>query len=119
MHGAGGAIVYLILLIVLPGIPAFVVGQRRGVESPGLAFVPFIGPTLVILWSIGRSGWLCVLGLVPLVNIVFDIWLIIVVPQTHGRSGWWTLAFIIPGVNVIAFYWYAFTLEPETTPATA
>jgi uncharacterized membrane protein YhaH (DUF805 family) len=112
-----GVLLYIAIGIIVPGIPAFVVGQRRGVEAPGLAFVPVVGPVLVILWSIGRSGWLCLLGLVPLVNLVFDIWLIIVVPRTHGRSGWWTLAFIIPVVNLFAFYWYAFTLEPGANTA--
>jgi hypothetical protein len=34
----------------------FVVGQRRGVDSPGIAFVPFVGAWIVILRSIGRSG---------------------------------------------------------------
>ena len=112
-----GVIIYIALGIIIPGIPAFIVGQRRGVESPGLAFVPFVGPILVILWSIGRSGWLCLILFVPLANIVFEIWVAFVVPQTHGRSGWWTLWFIIPLVNIVAFYWYAFTLEPETSAA--
>lgn len=114
-----GVLLYIALGIIIPGIPAFIVGQRRGVESPGLAFVPFIGAVLVILWSIGRSGWMCLLQLIPLANFVFLIWLAFVVPQTHKRSGWWTLAFVIPLANIVAFYWYALTLEPETSATTA
>ena len=101
----------LVLFVVVLGVPAYVVGRRRGVSNPGLAFVPFIGPTLVILWSIGRSGWLCLLGLVPLVALVFDIWLAFVVPAEHGRTRWWALAFLIPLVQVASFYVYAFTLQ--------
>ena len=101
----------LVLFYVGFAVPAYVVGRRRGVSNPGIAFVPLIGPTLVILWSIGRSGWLCLLGLVPLVALVFDIWLAFVVPAEHGRTRWWALAFLTPLVQFAAFYVYAFTLQ--------
>jgi len=108
MH-ALGVLIYIVLAIVIPGIPSYVIGQRRGVESPGLAFVPAVGPVLVLLWSTGRSGWLCVLGLIPLVNIVFWIWLAIIVPQSHGRSGWWSVGLIF--LSFIVIWFYAFTLD--------
>jgi hypothetical protein len=110
----------LLVLVFFVGlaVPAYVVGRRRGVSNPGVAFIPFIGPTLVILWSIGRSGWLCILGLVPLVALVFDIWLAFVVPAGHGRTRWWALAFLIPLAQLAAFYVYAFTLQ-ETRKAEA
>ena len=111
-----GFLLFVAVEIVIGGIPSFVIGQRRGVESPGLAFVPVVGPILVLLWSIGRSGWLCVLALIPIANIVFWIWLAITVPQTHKRSGWWAVALIF--TSIIGLYFYAFTLEPESTPAT-
>jgi len=111
-----GVIVLIVLIVVVAGIPSYVIGRRRGVESPGLAFVPGVGPILVLLWSIGRSGWLTVVAFIPLVGIVFEIWLAIVIPQTHKRSGWWAVALIF--TSIIGLYFYAFTLEPESTPAT-
>ena len=108
-------IVILVIAVVVGGIPAYVIGKRRNVETPGVAFVPVVGPTIVILWSIARSGWLCVLTLIPLVNIVFDIWLIIEVPRSHDRSSWWSVAFIVPGFNLVVFYLYAFTMEEPAT----
>jgi hypothetical protein len=103
------ALIYIVLAIVIPGIPSYVIGQRRGAETPGLAFVPAVGPVLVLLWSTGHSGWLCLLALIPLVNIAFWIWLAIVVPKTHGRSGWWSVGLIF--LSVIVIWFYAFTLD--------
>jgi hypothetical protein len=93
----------------------FVVGQRRGVDSPGIAFVPFVGAWIVILRSIGRSGWLAVLSVIPLVALGLYIWVAFRVPTEHGRTSWWTLPFLIPGANVVAFWVYAFTLD-STAP---
>jgi uncharacterized membrane protein YhaH (DUF805 family) len=101
---------------ILGSIPAFVIGSRTGVASPGVAFIPIVGPVIVLLHSIKRSGWLCLLGLVPLVGLIFYIWLIVVIPREHGRTGWWTLLFLIPLLNVFAYYAYAFSLDPQSRP---
>jgi hypothetical protein len=101
---------------ILGSIPAFVIGSRLGVASPGTAFIPIFGPYIVLLHSIKRSGWLCLLVLIPLVNLIFAIWLIVVIPREHGRTGWWTLLFLIPLVNLFAFYAYAFSLDPYSQP---
>jgi hypothetical protein len=108
-------IVLLVLVLVVLPIPAFVVGRRRRVKSPGIAFVPYVGAWIVILRSIGRSGWLAVLAVIPLVSWIFGIWAAFTVPSEHERTRWWALPFLIPGVNLVAFWVYAITLEP--TPA--
>lgn len=97
---------------ILGSIPAYVVGVRLGVVHAGEAFIPVVGPYIVLLHSIKRSGWLCILGLIPVVSFVFYLWLICVIPSDHGRTRWWILAFLIPLVNVFAYYAYAFTLDP-------
>jgi hypothetical protein len=105
-----------IIAWLLGAIPAFVIGQRLGVVHPGEAFIPIVGPYIVLLHSIKRSGWLCILGLIPFVSLFFYIWLICVIPVDHGRTKWWILAFLIPLVNVVAYYAYAFTLDPYARP---
>ena len=97
---------------IVGSIPAYVVGKRRGLTHAGEAFIPFVGPTIVVLRSVGRSGWLCLLGLIPLVGLVFSIWLVCIVPGDHGRSKGWIVPFLVPGVNWIAFFAYAFTMTP-------
>jgi hypothetical protein len=118
-YGASTPTHVLLLLILAAGfwivwaIPFYVVGSRVGVVHPGEAFIPFVGPYIAILHSIKRSGWLCLLGLLPLVSFVFVLWLVFVVPTEHRRTQWWSLPFLIPGVNLIAYYAYAFTLDPN------
>ena len=105
-----GAVVLLLLLlfVVVPGIPAYVIGERRGVENAWVAFISAFGPTIVMLWSTGRSGWMVLISIVPLVNIVWAIWFAIVLPATHGRTRWWAVAFFF--LPVLGYYLYAFTL---------
>jgi hypothetical protein len=101
-----GVLIVLVLVVVLAGVPSYVIGQRRGVSDAWVAFIPFVGPTIVLLWSIGRSGWMVLLGVIPLVNLVFGIWLLFSVPSNHGRSLLWGLL-----VPLIGMYTYAFTLD--------
>jgi uncharacterized membrane protein YhaH (DUF805 family) len=108
--------VYLAVPWVVSSVPVFILGQRRRVDNAGVAFVPFIGPTIVMLWSIGRSGWLSLLAIVPLVNIVFSIWLLVTMPHEHGRTRWWALALIVP---LIGMLWYALTLDDARGRTTA
>jgi hypothetical protein len=98
---------------IVASIPAYVVGSRLGVVHPAEAFIPVVGPYIVLLHSVKRSGWLCILALIPIAALVFYIWLAFVIPIDHRRTSWWALAFLVPGVNVIAFFAYAFTLEPD------
>lgn len=112
-----GAAVLLILVIVWVAfsVPMYMIGKRRAVTHPGVAFVPFVGPTIVMLWSMNRSGWMCLIAMIPLVNLVWIIWLAIAMPQHHGRTGWWALALLF--LPVIGYYLYAFTLDYEGTAA--
>ena len=105
-------VVVALLSWVLGSIPVYEIGRRLGVRSPGVAFIPLVGTTIVLLRSIKRSGWLCLVGLIPLVNLVFFLWLIFVIPAEHGRTRWWGLAFLTPVVSLFAIYAYAFTLDP-------
>jgi hypothetical protein len=116
VSGAAVLLVLLILWIAL-SVPGYVVGQRRKVNHAGVAFVPFVGPTIVMLWSMDRSGWMCLIGAIPLVGFIWAIWFAISMPQHHGRTGWWALAFLF--LPVIGYYLYAFTLETEGTAAPA
>jgi hypothetical protein len=117
---SGSEVVYLVFLLALFPVPAFIVGVRRRVSSPGLAFIPFVGPWIVILRSIGTSAWLAIGALVPLANLILAIWAAFTVPVRHGMSRWWTLPFLIPFANYVAFWIYAVTLpqQPEHAATT-
>jgi hypothetical protein len=114
--GAVGVTAAVLLIYGAVTVPAFIVGRRKDVSHPWIAFIPFVGAWIVILWSIERSGWLVLLGYIPVVSIVFVIWAAFTVPSQHGRTRWWALPFLLPGINLVAFWVYAFTLEAEEPP---
>jgi hypothetical protein len=105
-----GALFALAILAVVGGVPAYVIGQRSGVGNTWVAFIPLVGPTIVLLWSIRCGGWTVLLAFVPIANIFFVLWLVFAVPRAHRRSGLWGLGLLVP---VIGMYAYAFTLTPR------
>jgi len=109
--------IYLVALVVswaCVSYPSFIIGDRQGVQRAWVALIPLVGPPIVWLWSIGRTGWLSLLGLIPFVNIVFSLWLIFAMPPHHGRTRWWGFAFL---VLIVGIYYYAFTLPPRRVSA--
>jgi hypothetical protein len=116
MSGAVALIVVLLVLVVVP-LPAYVVGRRRGVRDAWVAFIPLLGATIVMLWSIGRSGWMTLISFIPLVGFFWSIWFAVTIPADHGRTRWWAAAFIF--LPFISYYIYAFTLTPVSASPSA
>jgi hypothetical protein len=104
-------LVGLAIIAVIGGIPAYVIGQRRAVVNTWVAFIPLVGPIIVLLWSIHRTAWLVLLLVIPFVNLAFAIWLLSALPRNHGRSLLWVLGLILP----FGIYLYAFTLASSHT----
>jgi hypothetical protein len=102
-------------LFAVIGIPFYIIGRRRNVRGSGVAFIPGVGATIVLLWSMDRSGWMVLLGMVPIIGVFFTIWLLFEMPANHGRTRWWGLALFMP---LVGWYAYAFTL-PYDEPAHA
>jgi hypothetical protein len=104
-------LVFFLAVCAFAVTPFYVIARRRGLRNPWVAFIPFVGVWIVLFESIGRSGWLGLLALIPYVGgFIVLIWTAVRVPAYHGRSQWWTLALVIPVVNMIAYWFYAFTL---------
>lgn len=102
-------LVGLAIIAVIGGIPAYLIGQRLAVANTWVAFIPLVGPIIVLLWSIDRTAWLALLLLIPFVNLVFAIWLLFALPRQHGRTLLWFLGLILP----FGIYAYALTLAPS------
>jgi hypothetical protein len=105
-----GALFGLAIIAVVGGLPAYVIGRRSGVHSAWVAFVPLVGTTLVLLWSIRQTGWLVLLAFIPFLDLLFLLWLVFALPRTHHRRGLWGLGLLVPLVGIYA---YAFTLAPR------
>ena len=111
-----GLIFVFVALFVVLVFPVYVIGRRRGIKNPWVAFVPFLGVWIVLFETIGKSGWYSLLAFVPYVGgLVILIWTAVELPTRHDRSRWWTLPLIIPGVNLLGYWFYEFTLPREAT----
>ena len=109
-------------IILVPGIPAYVIGKRREVKRPWIAFIPLFGLWIVLLHSTDNSGWLALIAVIPIASIALVIWMAFQLPAAHRRSGRWVLALIIPGVHLLGLWFYAFTLPKsplQAVPVTA
>jgi hypothetical protein len=109
-------IVILLVLVVLP-LPMYLIATRRGIPNAWVAFIPIVGYSIVWLWAMSRSGWMMLIGFIPLVNIVFSIWLCFGMPPHHGRTRWWGVALLfLPWIGALI---YALTLDRHSQPAAA
>jgi hypothetical protein len=107
----------LAIAVCIGGIPAYVIAKRRRMKNPGVAFVPLLGFWIVMFESMGRSGWLALLSLVPYVGaLAVIVWTAVELPARHDRSRWWTAALIVPVANLVGYWVYAFTLPHRAAP---
>ena len=101
---------------VVPAIPGYTIGKRRGLTASWIGFIPLVGLWIVLFRSVGRSSWwllllVSLLLLVPFVGqLVVSIWMGLEVPTRHGRSTRWTAVLIVPLINILGYWFYAFTL---------
>jgi hypothetical protein len=107
-------VAFFALVVVIGGVPAYVIGLRRQVSSPGVAFIPYCGATIVFLRSMDMSGWAALFLLVPFVNLIFIIWLFFSMPNRHRRSRLWGFPLLL--LPVVGLYVYAFTLSRDVRP---
>jgi len=107
-------LVFLLVCIALYIYTSFAfmaIARRLKQSSPGLAWIPLIGPLIVIYRASKMHWWpwLLIIGMIiPLINfiaaIVFGVFCIIWMWKTFaavGRPGWWSLVPVIG--QVLAF----------------
>ena len=121
-------LLYIAYVALVPGIPGYTIGKRRGLKASWIGFIPFVGLWIVLFRSVGRSAWWLLLlvslvVLVPFVGLlVVSIWMGLEVPARHGRSTRWTAVLVVPLVNIVGYWFYAFTLPkqaPGSSPSTS
>jgi hypothetical protein len=99
---------------VFTAFPVYLIGRRLGQRNPWAAFIPFLGPWIVLCESVGRNGWFSLLVFVPTAGpLALLLWTGFAAPGRHGRTRWWTPALIVPGLNVLAYWAYALTLRRD------
>jgi hypothetical protein len=114
----GMIFVFLILAIALyiyMGFAFMAIGKKAKLSSPGLAWIPGIGPAIIV-FQISKMHWwpwLLIIGMlfgavIPVIEVVcgilFAVFFIVwewKMFEKVKRPGWWALLCLIPVVNLV------------------
>ena len=98
-------------LYILMSFAYMEIGKKAKLKTPGLAWIPGVGP-LIIAFQTSKMHWwpwLLLIGcLIPFVNFIagtiFTIFVIIwhwKMFEAVKKPGWWSILYIIPLVGII------------------
>lgn len=88
-------VLYLAVLIIMIAA-GWKVYEKAG--QPGWASIIPIYGTLVLLKIIGKPWWWLLMMLIPLVNIVFIIWMINMLSKSFGKDEGYTIGLLLLGI---------------------
>ncbi len=87
------------------------IGRKAGLKSPGLAWIPFIGPQIISFQASKMHWWpwlLYIMFFIPFVNIAVAIVLVVYSVIWHwkmfeaiGKPGWWAILLLLPVVGLV------------------
>lgn len=80
-----------------------VIGQKLSVPNAWLAWIP-IANIWVMCRAAGKPGWWVILFFIPLVNLIFALWVIFAIPPRLGKSRWLGLLIFLPLVGALIYY---------------
>ena len=66
-------------------------------EQPGWACIIPIYNTIVLLRIVGKPWWWLLLMLIPLVNIIFAIWMVNLLSKSFGKDEGFTIGLLLLG----------------------
>ena len=113
-------LVYLAVILII-GLGLYIyfslafaaIGRKTNYPSPGLAWIPMVGPALIASKAANMHWWpilLLIGGVIPFVggfaNLAFVVFFIIWMWKTFeavGKPGWWAIFQIIPILNIVWF----------------
>jgi uncharacterized membrane protein (DUF373 family) len=103
--------VLIVALYVYMSFAFMVIAKKTGYPSPGIAWIPGVGPALIMAKAARMSWWpiLLMIGFViPVINWIFMIALAVFLTiwlwktfEVLGRPGWWAILSLIKPLNLI------------------
>jgi hypothetical protein len=91
----GTVVVIYIAIIVLMIVSMWKIFTKAG--KPGWACLIPIYNILVLLEIVGKPWWWLLLMLIPLVNMVFAIWMLNMLSKSYGHSEGFTIGLLFLG----------------------
>ena len=114
-------ILFSIAIYIYLGFAFMVIGKKAKLKSPGLAWIPFIGPTIVSFQASKMKSWPWWLLLAVPVFFIMPLTFLFTFPaiilllvymviwdwkmfEAINRPGWWTLMRFIPFAGFVVYY---------------
>lgn len=79
-----------------------VIGGKLNVPNAWLAWIP-IANIWVMCRAAGKPGWWVILFFIPLVNLIFGIWVIFAIPPRLNKSRWLGLLVFLPVLGALLY----------------
>ena len=108
---SGKNLVIVFALYVYLSFAYYAIAKKARLSSPGLAWIPFVGPSIIAYQTSEMHWWpwLLLIGfMIPfvgsVVGIVFTVFTVVwrwKMFESIGRPGWWSILMLIPIVNLI------------------
>ena len=105
------AILLAIVVYVYMSFAYMAIGKRANLPTPGLAWIPSIGPAIIAFQASKMHWWpwLILIGfLIPVLNVLASLAFTVVTVVWHWkmfevlkRPGWWAILMLIPVVNFV------------------
>lgn len=111
MMGCFGLPMYIFYSLVL-----YTIGKKVGEPGGWMAWVPLLNMFYMVKVA-GLSGVMAFLFLIPLVNVVFQIYVYMKIAGRRGFEEWMGLLILIPFVNLVVMGYLAWG-EPKTGAST-
>lgn len=87
-----GLLLFILAIALLMIISKWKIYEKAG--KPGWAAIIPIYDTLIMLEIIRKPWWWLLLLLIPVVNIVYAIWMINLLSKSFGKSEGWTIGLL-------------------------
>jgi hypothetical protein len=88
---AVGILIYVAIIILLI-VSMWKINEKA--NQPGWACIVPIYGTLISLEIIGKPWWWILMFLIPIINIVFAVWMINLLAKSFGKSSGFTIGLI-------------------------
>jgi hypothetical protein len=106
-------LIVALLLYIYMSLAFMAIAKKNKQESPGLAWIPIVGPAIVAAKAAQMHWWpilLLIGAFVPVIggifSLAFAVFFVIWMWKTFeavGKPGWWAIFMIIPFVNIVYF----------------
>ena len=113
-NGMNFTFLLLVLVVsdIVASLPLYVIAQKKGHDSPWLAFVPLVNAWLMC--DLGDKEWYWLLFLMlPVINAIALALIWIAIAEEMDMPSWLGILVLVPIINLLVMYYIAFAAPSQ------